>query len=141
MIRVAPDVRGDTHDHISTGQADTKFGFSLADAPTAMERIRGSERLRLRGVHLHIGSQLLELDPFRARDRGGRRARPIRRDQRRRRPRRRLHARRPSAVGARVRAVKVGAIREYLGPDVAILDEPGRALVARPASRSTGCNR
>ena len=65
MIRVAPDVRGDTHDHISTGQADTKFGFSLADAPTAMERIRASERLRLRGVHLHIGSQLLELDPFR----------------------------------------------------------------------------
>ncbi len=65
MVRVAPDVRGDTHDHISTGQADTKFGVSLAEAPTVMDRIRSSAHLRLRGVHLHIGSQLLELEPFR----------------------------------------------------------------------------
>src|SRR5277367_4575229 len=36
LIRVAPDVRGDTHAKISTGQARTKFGFSLADAPAAI---------------------------------------------------------------------------------------------------------
>jgi len=65
MLRINPDVRGDTHDHISTGQADAKFGFSLADAPGIMKRVRGSGLLTLRGVHMHIGSQLLELEPFR----------------------------------------------------------------------------
>jgi diaminopimelate decarboxylase len=130
MIRVAPDVRGDTHDHISTGQADTKFGFSLADAPGAMERIRAATNLRLRGVHLHIGSQLLELDPFRRAIAAVARLGPV------------------DAINVggglgvaytagdhppsaeEYAAVKVGAIREHLGPDVEILDEPGRALVA-----------
>ena len=39
LIRVTPDVRGDTHDKISTGQADSKFGFAMADAPEAIARI------------------------------------------------------------------------------------------------------
>jgi diaminopimelate decarboxylase len=130
MIRVAPDVRGDTHDHISTGQADTKFGFSLDDAPAAMERIRGSAHLRLRGVHLHIGSQLLDLDPFRRAIEavatlgpmeainvgGGLGVAYTPEDH-------------PPSV-AEYAAVKVRAIHEHLGRDVAILDEPGRALVA-----------
>ncbi|MEA2177328.1 MAG: diaminopimelate decarboxylase [Solirubrobacteraceae bacterium] len=130
MIRVAPDVRGDTHDHISTGQADTKFGFSLADAPAAMQRIRASGHLHLRGVHLHIGSQLSELDPFRraiaavaslgpmeAINVGGGLAVAYSADQ---------HTPSPEEYAA----AKVGAIHEHLGTDVAILDEPGRALVA-----------
>jgi diaminopimelate decarboxylase len=100
MIRVAPDVRGDTHDHISTGQADTKFGFSLAEAPAAMDRIRASERLRLRGVHIHIGSQLLDLDPF------------------------------VRAIAAIAALGPVDAVLEHLGPGRRIVDEPGRALVA-----------
>ena len=108
MVRVAPDVRGDTHDHISTGQADTKFGVSLAEAPTVMDRIRSSAHLRLRGVHLHIGSQLLELEPVPPRHRGRRAPRPRGGDQRRRRPRRRLHRRRPSAVAAGVRGGEGG---------------------------------
>jgi diaminopimelate decarboxylase len=65
LIRVTPDVRGETHEKISTGQADSKFGFSMADAPAAIERVEGVEGLRLAGLHAHIGSQLLELDPFR----------------------------------------------------------------------------
>lgn len=65
LIRVTPDVRGDTHDHISTGQADSKFGFAMADAPEAIARIERVAGLRLVGLHAHIGSQLLELDPFR----------------------------------------------------------------------------
>lgn len=65
LIRVTPDVRGDTHDHISTGQADSKFGFAMADAPEAIARIGRVTGLRLAGLHAHIGSQLLELDPFR----------------------------------------------------------------------------
>jgi diaminopimelate decarboxylase len=65
LIRVTPDVRGDTHDHISTGQADSKFGFSIADAPEAIARVRAVPGLRLEGLHAHVGSQLLDLDPFR----------------------------------------------------------------------------
>ncbi len=65
LIRVTPDVRGETHEKISTGQADSKFGFSMADAPTAVERVREADGLRLAGLHAHIGSQLLDLDPFR----------------------------------------------------------------------------
>jgi diaminopimelate decarboxylase len=58
-------VRGDTHEKISTGQADSKFGFSMADIPAAIARVREVPGLSLRGIHAHIGSQLLELEPFR----------------------------------------------------------------------------
>jgi diaminopimelate decarboxylase len=64
LIRVTPDVRGETHEKISTGQADSKFGFSMADAPAAIARIEAVAGLRLVGLHAHIGSQLLSLDPF-----------------------------------------------------------------------------
>ena len=65
LIRVTPDVRGDTHEKISTGQADSKFGFAMADAPGAIARIERVAGLRLVGLHAHIGSQLLDLEPFR----------------------------------------------------------------------------
>jgi diaminopimelate decarboxylase len=64
LIRVTPDVRGETHEKISTGQADSKFGFSIADAPVAIARIGDIDGLALAGLHAHIGSQLLELEPF-----------------------------------------------------------------------------
>jgi diaminopimelate decarboxylase len=65
LVRVTPDVRGETHEKISTGQADSKFGFSVADAAEAIERVRAVAGLSLAGLHAHIGSQLLELEPFR----------------------------------------------------------------------------
>ena len=65
LIRVTPNVRGETHEKISTGQADSKFGFSIADAPAAIARIEGIDGLALVGLHAHVGSQLLELEPFR----------------------------------------------------------------------------
>jgi diaminopimelate decarboxylase len=65
LVRVTPDVRGDTHEKISTGQADSKFGFAMADAAEAFARVRDVAGLSLQGVHAHIGSQLLELEPFR----------------------------------------------------------------------------
>ena len=65
LVRVAPGVRGETHEKISTGQADSKFGFAMADAPAALERLSRAAGLDLRGLHAHIGSQLLELEPFR----------------------------------------------------------------------------
>ena len=65
LIRVTPDVSGETHEKISTGQADSKFGFSIADAPAAIARIEGIDGLDAAGLHAHIGSQLFELEPFR----------------------------------------------------------------------------
>src|SRR6202042_2074973 len=49
----------------STGQADSKFGFSMADIPAAIERVRAVDGLELQGIRAHIGSQLLELEPYR----------------------------------------------------------------------------
>ena len=66
LIRVTPDVAGSTHAAISTGQADSKFGFSIAEARDAIERLGPVPHLKLVGLHFHIGSQLLELEPFRA---------------------------------------------------------------------------
>jgi diaminopimelate decarboxylase len=65
LIRVTPDVRGDTHEKISTGQADSKFGFAIAQAPEVIARVRAMTGLELRGLHAHVGSQLLTLEPFR----------------------------------------------------------------------------
>lgn len=64
LMRVTPDVRGETHEKISTGQANSKFGFSMDDVPEAIERVRSVDGLRLDGLHAHIGSQLFELAPF-----------------------------------------------------------------------------
>jgi diaminopimelate decarboxylase len=65
LIRVTPDVKGVTHDAISTGQADSKFGFALTHAPEAIARAQTTPHLELVGLHFHIGSQLLDLEPFR----------------------------------------------------------------------------
>jgi diaminopimelate decarboxylase len=65
LIRVTPDVKGETHAAISTGQADSKFGFGMAEAPAAIEKVIDTPHLKLVGLHCHIGSQLLSLEPFR----------------------------------------------------------------------------
>src|SRR3954466_14474193 len=44
-LRVTPNVRGETHDYISTGQADSKFGVELDDAPALIERIEATPLL------------------------------------------------------------------------------------------------
>jgi diaminopimelate decarboxylase len=66
LVRITPDVAGDTHAAISTGQANSKFGFSLAEAAVAIERLGRLAHLELVGLHFHIGSQLFDLEPFRA---------------------------------------------------------------------------
>jgi diaminopimelate decarboxylase len=65
LVRVTPDVSGETHEKISTGQADSKFGFAMDHARDAIERVQRLDGLSLQGLHTHIGSQLLELGPFR----------------------------------------------------------------------------
>jgi diaminopimelate decarboxylase len=65
QMRIAPGVSPDTHPSISTGGPNTKFGFNLAAARTAIERVMASEKLELEGLHMHIGSQITDLEPFR----------------------------------------------------------------------------
>jgi diaminopimelate decarboxylase len=65
LVRATPNVKGDTHEKISTGQADSKFGFAMDQVPEAIARVRDVAGLALEGVHAHIGSQLFELEPFR----------------------------------------------------------------------------
>lgn len=65
LIRVTPGIAGDTHHAISTGQADSKFGFSVEAARKAIARLKNVPELALVGLHFHIGSQLFELEPFR----------------------------------------------------------------------------
>jgi diaminopimelate decarboxylase len=64
LLRVTPGVAGTTHHAISTGQVDSKFGFSVDDAERAISRLSAHSPLELVGLHCHIGSQLLELDAF-----------------------------------------------------------------------------
>jgi diaminopimelate decarboxylase len=66
LLRIAPGVSPDTHPKISTGGPNTKFGFNLDDARVAIERAQQSDKLDLDGLHFHIGSQILDLAPFRA---------------------------------------------------------------------------
>ena len=49
LVRVTPDVRGETHEKISTGQADSKFGFAMAQVPEAIARVRGGRGAEARG--------------------------------------------------------------------------------------------
>ncbi|MEV4249967.1 diaminopimelate decarboxylase [Streptosporangium canum] len=64
LVRVTPDIRPDTHEAVSTGQAGSKFGLSPSQARQAIARLRGSDRLRLDGMHVHVGSQILDTEPF-----------------------------------------------------------------------------
>ena len=63
-IRVNPDVVAETHPYISTGQIVHKFGVPKDEAIELYRRVARSESLRARGVTCHIGSQILEVEPF-----------------------------------------------------------------------------
>jgi diaminopimelate decarboxylase len=133
LIRITPGVAGDTHHAISTGQTDSKFGLSPDDARIAIARLQDAPHLDLVGLHFHIGSQLFELEPFRAAVRtlaslgdfpvynvgGGLGAAYTAADQ-------------PPAVIDYVEAV-VSTVHSELGADKRLLLEPGRALVANSA--------
>ncbi len=67
-IRVTPGVEAHTHEYVSTGQEDQKFGFSLSSgaAHAAVEQVLGySDELELAGLHAHIGSQIFDTAGFR----------------------------------------------------------------------------
>ena len=129
-VRVTPGVVADTHAAILTGHAGSKFGFPLSDAPAALERLRAAPWADLRGIHIHIGSQLFDLAPWRAAveaiatlgdfpayDLGGGLAVAY------------TPERRPPSVSDYVSAM-IATADELLGPGKQLSLEPGRALVA-----------
>jgi len=130
LVRVTPDVAGDTHASISTGQADSKFGVSLEEAPALLDALATDPDLELRGLHFHVGSALRSLDAFRAAVAavaplgdfpvynlgGGLGVAYAEGDQ-------------DGSIAAHVQTA-VEAVREHIGPGKRILLEPGRALVA-----------
>lgn len=63
-IRVNPDVVAETHPYISTGQIVHKFGVPKEEAVELYRRVASSAWLRALGVTCHIGSQILEVEPF-----------------------------------------------------------------------------
>jgi diaminopimelate decarboxylase len=131
LVRVNPAVPGKTHASVDTGSAEAKFGVALADAPALIERIEGIPGLELLGLHVHIGSQLLDLDGFAAAagaiaalgrfgtyDLGGGlgiRYRP--------------HETAPSIDD--YAEATVGALHENLDPGARLIVEPGRSMVGR----------
>ncbi len=64
-VRINPDVDARTHAKISTGKAENKFGVSIAEARGWFDAAAQWPNVRLDGLHMHIGSQLLSLDPVR----------------------------------------------------------------------------
>jgi len=64
LIRVNPGVLAPTHESMATGHEDSKFGIPAGQVDEALARAERSPRMSLRGIHAHIGSQILELDPF-----------------------------------------------------------------------------
>jgi diaminopimelate decarboxylase len=132
-LRITPGVAGETHHAISTGQVDSKFGFALDEAPAAIAQLTASPHLRLVGLHFHIGSQLLALEPFASAiesisrlgdfpvyNIGGGLGVAY------------TAAQRPPSIGDYVSTV-VEAAHRWLGEDKRLLFEPGRALVANSA--------
>ncbi|MCC5889139.1 MAG: diaminopimelate decarboxylase [Alkalibacterium sp.] len=68
LIRVTPGIHAHTHDYISTGQEDSKFGFDLASGQVekVIERLMSSTYINAIGLHAHIGSQIFEVSGYEA---------------------------------------------------------------------------
>ena len=64
-LRVNPDVAAETHPYISTGLHQHKFGIPIGDARSLYAKAARSKYLKIRGVSVHIGSQITDVTPFR----------------------------------------------------------------------------
>ncbi|GAB2798486.1 diaminopimelate decarboxylase [Dyella kyungheensis] len=64
-VRINPDVDALTHAKISTGKAENKFGVSIEEARRWFAQRDALSHVQLDGLHVHIGSQILSLEPFR----------------------------------------------------------------------------
>jgi diaminopimelate decarboxylase len=133
LLRVTPGVRAHTHDAIATGHSGSKFGIPIDQAPEVIERIRREPSMRLDGLHMHIGSQIFDLDQFREAvvalaalgrfevyDLGGGLASRYTSDD-------------PVVSIDDYVGTLVDTVHEHLGRDVRLLVEPGRSLVGPTA--------
>ena len=134
LVRVIPGVTADTHASVLTGHAGSKFGLAPRAAAELIRRIEHSPRLRMQGLHVHVGSQILAVEPFAQSvapvaalgefpvyDLGGGLGA------------RYTYADEPPSVGAYLDAL-TGAAREHLPPDAELIIEPGRSMVASAAT-------
>ena len=133
LVRVIPGVTADTHASVLTGHDDSKFGLAPAAAAELIRRIERSPRLRMQGLHVHVGSQILDVEPFAQSvapvaalgefpvyDLGGGLGA------------RYTYADHPPGVGAYLDAL-IGAAHEHLPPAAELIIEPGRSMVAAAA--------
>jgi diaminopimelate decarboxylase len=63
-IRVNPDVSANTHKYISTGKTENKFGIAIDRVAEVYDRAKTLTNVKIRGVQMHIGSQIIETKPF-----------------------------------------------------------------------------
>ena len=134
LVRVIPGVNADTHSAVLTGHEGSKFGLMPRDAAALITRIETSPRLSMQGLHVHVGSQILDAEPFAdsveplaklgefpVYDLGGG-----------------LGARytwsdRPPTVAAYLDAL-IGAAKQHLPGEAQVIVEPGRSMVAAQAA-------
>jgi diaminopimelate decarboxylase len=65
LLRLNPDVAPETHDSLAVGRGSSKFGLTETELTEAADGFAASPGLRLRGIHLHVGSQLGAVDAWR----------------------------------------------------------------------------
>jgi len=129
LVRVIPEVESSTHPHVQTGQVGSKFGLTAPAAARLIARIEASPRLRMRGVHAHVGSQIMDpaelaaavaplaaLGTFEVYDLGGGLGARYTYDEH------------PATVDAYVEAL-LAAADAHLPADAEIIIEPGRSMV------------
>lgn len=63
-LRINPGVDPQTHDHIATGKAESKFGIDLGTAHAIFARRAHYPNVEISGIHVHIGSQIVVGEPF-----------------------------------------------------------------------------
>ncbi len=65
-LRINPDVGAHTHSNITTGLAENKFGIAMRDMEQVIEEALLMPNIQLKGLHFHIGSQILDMGDFAA---------------------------------------------------------------------------
>jgi len=129
LVRVIPEVESSTHPHVQTGQVGSKFGLTAPAAKALIARIEQSPRLEMRGVHAHVGSQIMDpaelaaavaplaaLGTFPVYDLGGGLGARYTYDEH------------PAAVDEYVEAL-LAAARAHLPAEAELIVEPGRSMV------------
>jgi diaminopimelate decarboxylase len=134
LVRIIPGVTADTHAHVHTGHEGSKFGLAPDDAARLIKRIEQSSRVRMQGLHVHVGSQILDVEPF------AESVAPVARlgefpiyDLGGGLGARYTWADHPPPIGDYLDAL-VGAARTHLPAEAQLIIEPGRSMVAGSAT-------